>query len=106
MGQWLPQDLVDKVSSFIIMVRRMCCNHQYQLSMMGNMDETPLWLDMPGNTTVASLGNHAVPIHTTGHDKERFTIVLFAMADGKKLKPFVVLKMFAPLLNYTGYLVL
>ena len=65
--------------------------------MMGNMDETPLWLDMPGDTTDASLGNHSVPIHTTGHNKGRFTVVLSAMADGMKLKPFVVFKGVRPI---------
>ena len=30
--------------------------------------------------------------HTTSHDKGRFTVVFVAMADGRKLKPFVVLK--------------
>ena len=31
-------------------------------------------------------------IHTTGHDKEHFTVVLAAMADGHKLNPYVVFK--------------
>lgn len=37
-------------------------------------------------------GQRSVTIRTTGHDKGRFTVVLAAMADGKKLKPFVVFK--------------
>ena len=56
------------------------------------MDETPLWMDMPGETTVERPGKRSVPMHTTGHEKARFTDVLAKMANGKKLKPFVVFK--------------
>jgi len=56
------------------------------------MDETPLWFDMPGETTVTHTGQRSVPVHTTGHDKGRYTVVLAAMADGRKLKPYVVFK--------------
>ncbi len=66
--------------------------HQYPLGCIGNMDETPLWLDMPGDTTVSRVGERSISIRTTGHDKGRFTVVLAAMADGRKLKPFVVFK--------------
>ena len=56
------------------------------------MDETPLLLDMPGETTVTHTGDRSVPIRTTGHDKGRFKVVLAAMADGRKLHPYVVFK--------------
>ena len=59
---------------------------------MVNMDETPLWLDMPGDTAVMRAGERTVSICTTGHDKGRFTMTLAAMADGRKRKPFVLLK--------------
>ena len=65
---------------------------EYPLSLVGNMDETPLWLDMPGETTITRRGERSVPLRTTGHDKGRFTVVLSAMADGRKLKPYVVFK--------------
>lgn len=53
------------------------------------MDETPLWMDMPGDTTVERQGTKSVPVR---HEKLRFTVVLAARASGKKLKPFVVFK--------------
>ncbi len=56
------------------------------------MDETPLWFDMPGETTVTHTGDRSVQVHSTGHVKGRFTVVLAAMADGRKLNPFVVFK--------------
>ena len=60
--------------------------------LIGNMDETPLWLDMPGDTTVSRVGERTVSVRSTGHDKARFTVVLAAMADGRKIKPYVVFK--------------
>ena len=47
-------------------------------------------------------------MRTTGHEKGRFTVVLSAMADGKKLKPFVVFKGVRPvveLLRVSGVVV-
>ena len=47
---------------------------------------------MPGETTVSRASERIISIHTTGHDKGRFMVVLAAMADGRKLKPYVVFK--------------
>ena len=59
--------------------RKLCQCHSYLLSSIGNMD-------------ITRQGDRSVCIRTTGHDKMRFTVVLSAMADGRKLKPFVVFK--------------
>ena len=90
--QRLPRDLIPKVVSYLMKVRKMLLVQQYPLESIGNMDETPMWLDMPGDTTVATVGDQSIPIRTTGHEKLRFTVILIAMANGKKLKPFVVFK--------------
>ena len=92
MSQRLPDDLIPKVSTFVLRIRRLRIQHNFPMSMIGNMDETPLWLDMPGDFTVSRVGERSVPMRTTGHDKGRFTVILAAMADGRKLKPFVVFK--------------
>ena len=52
-SQQLPQNLIPKITSFIVKIRRLRHEMKYPLSSIGNMDETPLWLDMPGETTVA-----------------------------------------------------
>ena len=49
-------------------------------------------MDMPSDTTIHPVGARSVPIQTTGHKKNPFTVVLTAKADGVKLKPFVVFK--------------
>ena len=63
---------------------------------------------MPSNTTVTHAGERSVPINTTGHEKDRFTVCLAAKADGSKLKPFVVFKgvrQDARLLRFNGVVV-
>ena len=54
------------------------------------MEETACWTDKPADTTVATTGVHSVPLKTTGHEKDHFTVVLTARADGKEMKLFVV----------------
>lgn len=91
-SQWLPADLIPKITNFILTTRKLHLTKKYPLSHIGNMDETPLWFDMPGETTITHTGERSVPVRTTGHDKGRYTVVLAATADGMKLKPFVVFK--------------
>ena len=90
--QKLPQDYVPKIVTFIIRIRKMREMKQYPLASIGNMDETPLWMDMPGDTTVASVDERSIPIRTSGHEKSHVTVILTAFADGRKLQPFVVFK--------------
>ena len=53
MGQKLPQDHILKIVSYLMRMRKMRHVHKYALSSIGNMEETALWLDMPGDITVA-----------------------------------------------------
>ena len=71
MSQRLPQDLVPKVTRFVITTRRLQLVKQYPLCLIGNMDETPMWLDMPGEMTVTHTGDRFVPVRTTGHKKRK-----------------------------------
>ena len=82
-GQRLPSDLVDKVVQFIMSTRKLRMHNNYSLTAIGNMDETPLWMDMPGDTTIARTGVKSVPLLTSGHEKNRFTVCLAAMACGE-----------------------
>ena len=66
--------------------------NNYELGQIGNMDETPMWFDMPNARTVNQCGAKTVLVKTTGHEKSRFTVVLTCMADGTKLKPMVMFK--------------
>ena len=74
---------------FIIRQRE---RHGYDLSLIGNMDETPVWFDMPCARTVNAKGEKTVLVKTTGHEKSRFTVVLACMANGVHLKPMIIFK--------------
>lgn len=91
-AQKLPAELDEKRQNFWSFIIRMRRLRNYDLSMIGNMDETPIWIDMPGASTLDSVGSKTVSVKTTGHEKSRITVMLSAMADGTKLPPMVLLK--------------
>ena len=63
-SQRLPPDLVPRVVCFVLTTRKLFRKNSYALSAIGNMDETPLWLDMPGETTISRVGERS----GTGHE--------------------------------------
>ena len=91
-SQRLPDDLEEKITSFQSFVIRARRSKNYSLVNIGNMDETPVWFDMPTSKTVDSVGAKTVLLKTNGHEKTRFTVVLACLADGTKLKPMVIFK--------------
>jgi hypothetical protein len=62
------------------------------LNLIGNADQTPVFFDMPMNITVNKKGENSILLKTTGNEKSRITVMLCALADGKKLPPYVILK--------------
>ena len=47
---------------------------------------------MSGRTSVEEMGSCTVAVKTTGHDKDRFTVVLAARSGGSKLRPMLIFK--------------
>ena len=92
LSQKLPADLEAKVDSFQRFIIKLRKRHNYELGQIGNMDETPMTFDLPGNQTVHAKGEKTVLVKTTGHEKTHFTVVLSCMADGTKLKPLIIFK--------------
>ena len=45
---------------------------------------------MPSDTTVSITGSRSIPLKTTGHEKDYFTMILTAKENGTKLKPYIV----------------
>ena len=90
--QSTPADCVPKIVSFICHLPQLQRLHKYAKESIYAMDETACWFDMPSDTTVALTGSRAVPVKTTGHEKDHFTVILTARADGKKMKPLIVFK--------------
>uniref|UniRef100_A0A8C4RZL7 HTH CENPB-type domain-containing protein n=1 Tax=Erpetoichthys calabaricus TaxID=27687 RepID=A0A8C4RZL7_ERPCA len=60
-AQKLPKDLEEKVSSFHKFIIKQRQRHDFDLSNIGNMDETPMTFDMPGNRTVSMDGTKLRP---------------------------------------------
>ena len=66
--------------------------YDYNMSKIGNADQTPLTFDLPSENTVNIKGARSVTMRSTGNEKNRFTVMLGCMADGTKLPPYVVFK--------------
>jgi hypothetical protein len=91
-AQKLPVDVEEKVESFLKFVINERKRNDFDLAHIGNMDETPMFFDMPGNSTVHPVGDKTVTIRTSGNEKQHFTVVLSCLANGTKLKPLLVFK--------------
>lgn len=91
-AQRIPNELGEKIVSYISQIRHFRMMHNYSAKHIAAMDETGLWLDMPGKTTLEEQGTRSVGIRTTGHEKNRFTVVLGARADGSKMHPMIIFK--------------
>nr|XP_002730631.1 PREDICTED: pogo transposable element with KRAB domain-like [Saccoglossus kowalevskii] len=91
-GQKLPPDYEEKIAQFHRFVIQLRQQHNYPLSDVYNMDETPLRFDMPGNRTLEHEGIKTVHIKTTNSEKRGFTAVLTVTADGQKIRPLIIFK--------------
>ena len=92
-AQKLPEDLQLQQQEFLSFVLYHRIQYNYPLTLMGNMDETPLSFNLPNNTTIDNCGANTVSIRTCGHEKSCFTVVLTCLADGTKLPPVIIFKL-------------
>ena len=91
-SQKLPEDYEDKLVQFQRFIIKQRQTYDFELSQIGNADQTPLTFDLPSASTVALKGSKTVTINTTGNEKNRFTVMLACTADGGKLPPFIIFK--------------
>ena len=56
------------------------------------MDETPLYIDMPGDKTIEKIGETSVDTISSGYDKHRISCVLAISANGSIAKAFVIMQ--------------
>ena len=68
-AQKLPEDLDQKITNFQSFAIKSRRKENYELVHIGNMDETPVWFDMPSARTVNAKGVKTVLVNTTGHKK-------------------------------------
>ena len=62
---------------------------EYGITQVANMDETPLWFDLPNPKSYDFRGIKTVKAKTTGHEKLRYTVVLSAIEN--RLDDFIVI---------------
>ena len=91
-GQKDPEQLVEKLVSFVLHVSRMRTTYNVNPENIFLMDECAVWFDSSGNTTVETTGRRTVGIKTTGHEKANVTVCLTVSASGQKLMPYIVFK--------------
>ena len=64
----------------------------YEEMLIINMDETPFYVDSIPKSTLEIAGTQQIDIVTTGHEKERMSLVITCTASGVMLPTLVILK--------------
>ncbi|KAL1472669.1 hypothetical protein MTO96_022891 [Rhipicephalus appendiculatus] len=90
--QRLPASYEEKLLKYQRYVTGLRKQHDYIFSQIGNADETPVYFEMPLDTTIEKMGSSSVSVLTGGNTKLRCTVLLCALTDGTKLRPYVILK--------------
>ena len=85
-----PEQIIDKVISYILYVHQLKQRNNYDLDCIIAMDETAVWHKMISSTTDTDKGAKSVDLETTSHQKSKVTVTLSAKANGEKLKPYIV----------------
>ena len=88
--QKTPLDVIPKLVSYCMHIQKLQIAHKFSSDSIFAMDETACYMDMLSDTTIDVRGAKSVSLKTTGHEKDHFTVILSARADGKKLKPFII----------------
>ena len=74
--QKLAVQLEAKLKGFFEDLKALRIQHNFDKSLIINMDETPMWFDMPSSTTVDVQGKREILVRGTGAHKRRFTVTL------------------------------
>ena len=92
-AQRLSKNYIEQQSEFLSYVLFCQKEHDYLLSLIRNIDETPISFNLPNNITVEQRGTKTVSILSTGHERSNFTVVLSCMTDRTKLPPIIIFKL-------------
>ncbi|RWS23637.1 pogo transposable element with KRAB domain-like protein [Leptotrombidium deliense] len=91
-GQKIPVNAKELAVNFLEFIKDYNEKNASNEIIYANMDEVPVWFDMPRNKTYNKKGAKNVPLKTTGNEKLRFTVVLASLSDGRKCKPMIIFK--------------
>lgn len=74
LGQFLPEDANIKILLFLKEVIKLRKIHDFGLSCIINLDETPVYLDNPNNYCLDKRGKKIVTIKTLGKEKKELHV--------------------------------
>ena len=86
-----PEEYAEKIVDFLAYVRSIRTLHNISDNDIIACDETAIWYDAASKSTVEKKGAKEVTVRSTGHTKNRITVLLSAKGDGTKLKPYILL---------------
>ena len=81
--QKLPAQLEKQLERFMKRVKELRKAHSFSPELIINMDETPLYFDMPVSRNFNKSGARQIRVKSTGAEKSRFTVILACTASGK-----------------------
>ena len=67
-------------------------NTDVNTQLIGNVDETPICLELITTTTLEKIGEKTIKIRTFGKTKQRITCLIWILANGMRLPPMLVFK--------------
>ena len=91
-SQRVAADLVPKIHRFILYFRKLMNEKIYHEEHIWACDETAVWFDGVGNTTIEKTGSQKVEMFTTGHGKQNITVDLCASSAGNKKLPYIIFR--------------
>ena len=91
-SQRLAADLVPKIHRFILYFRKLMTEKSCNEENIWAFEETGVWFDSVGNTTIEKVVPKEVEMFTTGHDKQNITVELCASSAGKKKLPYIIFR--------------
>ena len=91
-NQKLSVNYLDKIQEFLSYNIKLRSKYWFELDSIENMNETPLYLNMPPSTTVQKIESKKVNIITQGQENWRVTAILTILASGEKLSPLLIFK--------------
>lgn len=91
-AQRLPEEETQSILSFHRYLYDIRKKNTYLLACIGNMDQVPIYFDMPGERTLEKQGTKGIIVKTNGGEKLRITVALTCLANGEKLPPYVIFR--------------
>ena len=97
--QKTPAELAQSLVNFVMFTRKKRMEYAYHPANVFAADETAVWIDPIGRTSITNKGAKEVAVKSTGHEKLRITVMLCAKENGTKCLPFVLLPRKRPILE-------